>query len=198
MQQKIRKAFENRFGDEKRFFKVWLDNFRHVGTPLPTSSFTGKSMASHIDLNSPLPVLELGPGTGTVTREILKRGFDPANLFAVEYSGEFFDLLKSRHPDIHLYRGDAFDLDTVLQDRGSNRFGTIISGIPLLNFPPEKRTAFVKAMLSRVATGRPLVQITYGLKCPAPDIAGVAAERTDVVFRNLPPSHIWTFRKIAA
>lgn len=198
MQQKIKRALEARFGDEKRFFKVWLDNLRHVGTPLPTSSFTGKSMASHIDLPSPLPVLELGPGTGSVTREILKRGVDPAKLYAVEYSSDFFDLLKSRHPGINLFMGDAFDLDTVLQDRGSTRFGAIISGIPLLNFPPEMRTAFVKAMLSRVAPGRPLVQITYGLKCPAPDIAGVKAERTDVVFRNLPPSHIWTFRKIAA
>lgn len=198
MQKKIKSAIEARFGDERRFFKVWLDNLRHVGTPLPTSSFTGKSMASHIDLHSSLPVLELGPGTGTVTREILKRGFDPAKLYAVEYSGEFYDLLKSRHPEIRLFNGDAFDLDTVLQDRGSTRFDSIISGIPLLNFEPERRTAFVKAMLARVAPGRPLVQITYGLKCPAPDIAGVAAERTDVVFRNLPPSHIWTFRKIAA
>lgn len=198
MQQKIRRALEARFGDEKRFFKVWLDNLRHVGTPLPTSSFTGKSMASHIDVRSPFPVLELGPGTGSVTREILKRNIDPAKFYAVEYSGEFFNLLKDRHPEIRLFKGDAFDLDNVLQDGASIRFGTIISGIPLLNFPPEKRVAFVNSMLSRMAPGRPLVQITYGLKCPAPDISGVAAERTDVVFRNLPPSHIWTFRRIAA
>ena len=39
-----------------------------------------------IDPLSPLPVLELGPGTGSVTREILKRGIEPSRLMAVEYS----------------------------------------------------------------------------------------------------------------
>ena len=198
MQQKIRQVFERRFGDETRFFKVWLDNARHVGTPLPTSSWTGKSMASHIDPLSPLPVLELGPGTGSVTREILKRGIEPSRLVAIEYADAFASLLRSRHPEVRILEGDAFDLDGVLADDGQTRFDTIISGIPLLNFTADRRTDFVKSMLARMAPGRPLVQITYGPLCPVPVIDGVQSNRADVVFRNLPPSHIWTFRRIAA
>jgi phosphatidylethanolamine/phosphatidyl-N-methylethanolamine N-methyltransferase len=198
MQQKFKQVLERRFGDEKRFFKVWLDNIRHVGTPLPTSSWTGKSMASHIDLASPLPVLELGPGTGPVTREILNRGISPSRLIAVEYSDAFVSLLQDRHPQIRILQGDAFNLVGALADGGKTRFDTIISGIPLLNFPPEKRVDYVQSMLDRMAPGRPLVQITYGPLCPAPNIPGVRAHRADVVFRNLPPSHIWTFRRITA
>jgi phosphatidylethanolamine/phosphatidyl-N-methylethanolamine N-methyltransferase len=198
MRHKIKQALERRFGDEKRFFKVWLRNVRHVGTPLPTSSWTGKSMASHIDTLSPLPVLELGPGTGPVTREILRCGIDPSRLVAIEYSDAFASLLKDRYPGVRILQGDAFDLESVLEDDGATRFDTIISGIPLLNFPAQKRIDYVNAMLARMAPGRPLVQITYGPLCPAPDIEGVRAHRADVVFRNLPPSHIWTFRRIAA
>ena len=198
MQQKIRQVLERRFGDEKRFFKVWLHNIRQVGTPLPTSSWTGKSMASHIDPLSPLPVLELGPGTGSVTREILNHGVHPSRLVAIEYSDAFASLLRERHPEVRILQGDAFDLDNALADGGKTRFDTVISGVPLLNFAPQKRIDYVNSMLARMAPGRPLVQITYGPLCPAPDIEGVRANRADVVFRNLPPSHIWTFRRIAA
>jgi phosphatidylethanolamine/phosphatidyl-N-methylethanolamine N-methyltransferase len=198
MQQKIKQVLDGRFGDEGRFFKVWLDNIRQVGTPLPTSSFTGKSMASHIDLQSSLPVLELGPGTGPVTREILNRGTDPSRLVAVEYSHEFVRLLRRRHPEVRILQGDAFDLDAALGDDGKTQFNCIISGLPLLNFAAERRVRFVNAMLERMPAGRPLVQITYGPRCPVPGLEGVAAQRADVVFRNLPPSHIWTFRRITA
>ena len=197
MQKAIKRVLERRFGDETRFFKEWLDNVRHVGTPLPTSSYTGKSMASHIDLHSRLPVLELGPGTGSVTREILARGLQPSRLMAVEYSEVFASLLKSRHPSVQILQGDAFELDAVLKDKGQTRFDCIICGIPLLNFAPEKRSEFVMAMLGRVAPGRPFVQVTYGPLCPVPIIGGVQARRAEVVFRNLPPSHIWTFRQNA-
>ncbi len=76
----IRKTLAEKFDDELRFFKGWIDKPKAVGSIVPTSSFTAKRMASVIDVSSGLPVLEVGPGTGVITRAILARGVNPVNL----------------------------------------------------------------------------------------------------------------------
>ena len=198
MRKIIKQEFERRFGDDARFFKGWLANARQVGTPLPTSSWTGKAMAAPIDTASGLPVLELGPGTGSITKEILRRGIAPNRLVAVEYSSEFVVRLRQLFPLVDIRQGDAFDLDEALGPDTGALFDSVISALPLLNFPAPLRAAFVDDMLSRVPPGRPLVQVTYGALCPVPASAGVKAQREEIVFRNLPPAHVWTFRRIAA
>ncbi len=47
---------------------------------------------------SGLPVLELGPGTGVITRAILERGVPPEHLYAVEYSPDFVRHLRGAFP----------------------------------------------------------------------------------------------------
>src|SRR3546814_12630828 len=63
-----------KFDEEIRFFKGWIDGPKSVGAILPTSTITARRMASVVDPSSGLPVLELGPGTGIITKAILARG----------------------------------------------------------------------------------------------------------------------------
>ncbi len=198
MQQKFKRMIANRFSDDARFFKVWLSNARQVGTPLATSAWTGKAMSAQIDLSSGLPVLELGPGTGSITREILQRGVPQEKLVAVEYSPEFVTRLKQLFAHVDIRQGDAFNLCKTLGDDAGMIFDCVISAVPLLNVPATQRAEFVINALKRVPPGRPLVQVTYGALCPAPVPEGVKAERTEIIFRNLPPAHIWTFRRFAS
>ena len=83
------RRFAEKFDDELKFFKGWIDKPRAVGSIVPTSSVTARRMASIIDTKSGLPVLEVGPGTGVITRAILGRGVKPSDLYAVEYSARF-------------------------------------------------------------------------------------------------------------
>ncbi|HQZ59555.1 MAG TPA: hypothetical protein PLQ39_07685, partial [Acinetobacter sp.] len=78
-----------KFDDELKFFKGWIDKPKAVGAIMPTSSITARKMASVIDTNSGLPVLEVGPGTGIITKHILKHGVKPSNLYTLEYSHDF-------------------------------------------------------------------------------------------------------------
>ncbi|MDQ9592448.1 hypothetical protein RF080_13990, partial [Serratia marcescens] len=68
------KKLAEKFGEEIRFFKGWMHGPKAVGSILPTSSITARRMASVVNPHSGLPVLELGPGTGVITRAILNRG----------------------------------------------------------------------------------------------------------------------------
>ena len=69
----LRKSLATKFDDELRFFKGWMDKPKAVGAIIPTSSVTARRMASVVNPASGLPVLELGPGTGVVSRAILGR-----------------------------------------------------------------------------------------------------------------------------
>jgi len=84
------------FDEEIKFLKGWIDQPRAVGAMLPTSSFTARRMASVITPESRLPVLELGPGTGVITKAILERGIAPQDLYSIEYSADFVDHLNEQ------------------------------------------------------------------------------------------------------
>ncbi len=192
----LTKKFTNKFDDELRFFKGWVDGPKNVGTPFPTSAYTGRSMASHIDPTSQLPVLEIGPGTGVITRAILKQGTPPEKIYAVEYSVDFVDGLRKALPKVKFLHGDAFELDKVLGVECSLKFDCVISAIPLLNFKMLQRIDYIEDLLDRIPVGRPVVQVTYGPLSPVARGSGsFSVERADFVFRNVPPAHIWTYRR---
>lgn len=185
-----------RFDDEIRFFKGWIDGPKAIGAIMPTSAVTARSMASVVDPGSGLPVLELGPGTGVITRAILARGIVPANLVSIEYSHDFHARLQLDFPGVRFVRGDAFDLDATLGDLGSWKFDSVVSGLPLLNFPMARRVALIEDLLDRIPPGRPVVQFCYG---PVSPVAGRGASfdvvHHDFVMRNVPPARLWIYRR---
>ena len=194
----LRKSLATKFDDELRFFKGWIDKPKAVGSIIPTSSVTARRMASVIDANSGLPVLEVGPGTGVITRAILARGIKPENLHAVEYSEDFVRHLKKHYPGVDVIQGDAFDLDKTLGDKRDMIFDSVVSGVPLLNFPVTQRIAYLEGLLKRIPAGRPVVQLTYGPLSPIPAGRGnYTVKHFDFVIRNIPPTRLWIYRRPA-
>ena len=193
---KVKERLGRKFDDEIRFFKGWVSNTRAVGAIIPTSSITARRMASVVDPGSGRPVLELGPGTGVITRAILKTGLAPERLFSVEYSTDFYNHLTQRFDGVHFINGDAFDLDAALGAFSDATFDCIISAVPLLNFPMHRRVALIEDLLSRVPAGRPVVQISYGPLSPVvamPDRYRIS--HLDFVVRNIPPAQLWTYTR---
>jgi phosphatidylethanolamine/phosphatidyl-N-methylethanolamine N-methyltransferase len=190
------RKFAERFDDEVKFFKGWVTRPRAVGSIVPTSGTTARRMASIVDPNSNLPVLELGPGTGVITRAILERGVKPENLFCIEYSPEFVAHLKRQFPGVNVIHGDAFNLDDTLGALRGATFDSVVSGVPLLNFPTEQRVRYVEGVLARIPEGRPMVQLTYGPRSPIPPEGGdYRVTRFDFILRNIPPTTLWLYSK---
>jgi len=192
----LKKHFTKKFDDEIRFFKGMMQGPKSVGAIMPTSSFTAKRMASVINPESGLPVLELGPGTGVITKAILARGIAPENLVAVEYSQDFYQHLVDTFAGVKFIHGDAFDLDRTLGPLRAVKFDSVISGIPLLNFPIAARVKLLEDVLDRLPPGRPMVQFSYGPVSPIPpDPDRYIVQHFDFVIRNLPPAQLWIYRR---
>lgn len=192
----LRKTLAEKFDDELKFFKGWIDKPKAVGSIVPTSSVTARKMASIVDPKSGLPVLEVGPGTGVITRAILAQGIKAENLYAVEYSTDFVRHLRQLYPGVNVIEGDAFNLDATLGDKRDLIFDSVISGVPLLNFPVAQRIAYVESLLDRIPAGRPIVQLTYGPLSPIPPGRGdYTVEHFHFVIRNIPPTQLWIYRR---
>ncbi len=185
---KVKERLGRKFDEEIRFFKGFRSNMKAVGSIVPTSGFTARRMASVIDHTSGLPVLELGPGTGVITKAILQSGVAPEKLVSVEYSESFFEHLVSTYPGVNFVHGDAFNLDETLGALSGTTFDCVISAVPLLNFPMERRVALVEDLLDRLPAGRPVMQISYGPLSPVVAMPGrYQISHYDFVVRNIPP-----------
>jgi phosphatidylethanolamine/phosphatidyl-N-methylethanolamine N-methyltransferase len=196
MELRLKERLGRKFDEEIRFFKGWMDGPKSVGAICPTSSVTAKRMASVITPSSGLPVLELGPGTGVITKAILERGIAPENLVSIEYSTDFYQNLIKAYEGVHFINGDAFELDKTLGEMKSVIFDSVISAIPMLSFPMESRIALLEDLLDRMPAGRPVMQITYGPVSPIianPDRYKI--KHYDFVVRNIPPAQLWTYTR---
>ncbi len=70
------------------FLHQAINNPAGVGAVIPSSRSLGRMMAGQIDpMNG--PVVEIGPGTGAITRQILAAGISPQNLTLFDMSQGF-------------------------------------------------------------------------------------------------------------
>ena len=176
------------------FLKAWLRQPKSVGSVWPTSAPMARRMAGVIDLSSGLPILEVGPGTGTITKAIFEAGLPHHLLWSLEYSHVFAARLKAKYPLAHVVEGDAFELTRSLGVAGPRQFDSAISALPLLNFPLALRISFVEQVLDRLPAGRPLIQFSYGPKSPVlPGLGRYKVKRVGMVLRNIPPAQLWVF-----
>ena len=196
MVRRLKERFEKKFDEEIRFFKGMMQGPKSVGAIVPTSSITARKMASVANPQSGLPVLELGPGTGVITKAILARGVKPENLVSVEYSEDFYDHLTQDFPGVNFIHGDAFDLPNTLGKFADQAFDCVISAVTLLSFPMPSRIKLLEDLLDRLPPGRPVVQITYGPVSPIlaqPDRYQI--QHFDFIVRNIPPAQLWIYRR---
>jgi phosphatidylethanolamine/phosphatidyl-N-methylethanolamine N-methyltransferase len=122
------------------FFREFRRHFRTTGAILPSSRFLARALVR--PLRGPRPacrVLEVGPGTGSVTCEIARRMQSGDRLDAVEINGRFVELLERRLEKDRVFgpwRDQIEVIHSAVQDLlGDAVYDFIVSGLPLNNFP---------------------------------------------------------------
>lgn len=144
-------------------------------------------------------VIELGAGTGEVTKAMLAAGIPAPRLALVERDPELAAFLRRHFRGPQIIEGDAARLPKLLEGVGVSRVATVVSGLPLLSLPAEVVTGIVHGVFDALPRGAALVQFTYG---PAPPVPKALRESLHLVgahgrriWRNVPPAVVWTFRR---
>jgi len=185
-----------RLSDEMRFIRSWLAKPLSIGAVAPSGGALARTMAGYVDPAGTAPVIELGPGTGPITKALVDHGVDPARLILLEYDPEFCAMLRQRYPTATVVQGDAYAIGKELKGVLATPAAAVVSGLPLLNQPPEMRQRLIREAFTLMAPGAPFVQFTYGPKSPIPpDFEGLSATPSHRIWMNVPPARVWVYRK---
>ena len=183
------------------FLRRWARNPLQMGSVVPSSPALGRRIARLSQSNGALLdgescVVELGAGTGAVSRALLAAGLPPERLVVVEIVPEMAAHLRDCLPGVRVVTGDAFALPSLLSGLlpAGMRVGAVICGIPLVLLPLERQRAFVDAV-EAVAPGRGFLLYTYCITSPLPwKRLGLKARREAWTPWNLPPASVWRYR----
>lgn len=149
------------------FLRQTFSDFRSTGAIAPSTKFLGRKMA--LSLPHPVPddfhVMEVGPGTGPVTREIVKRMDGRGHLDLWEVSPTFCEFLKGlaeREPafkkmgkKLTVHHGD------VREFKQPAVCDAIISGLPFNCFSPEEVRGFLEHFRYLLRPGGTLTWFEY-------------------------------------
>ena len=171
--------------------------WRQTGAIMPSGAALSRTMAAAVGTLPPgSSVLELGPGTGVFTRELL-RAFPGHPVLAVEDNPVFVRQLEHSTPGAQIIPGCASRLGELLALHGNPQIGTVVSGIPLLSLDPALSQAILAAVVKVLPPGARFVQFTYSqLLWKRLAVPGLRPLRHRRVWRNLPPAVVMPFERI--
>src|SRR5271163_576435 len=131
----------HRFGlaDSARFLKSLVAAPRLTGAVAPSGRALARAMAAAAGPPPRGLIVELGPGTGPVTRSLIETGVARERLALIEYDPGFCRLLRERFAPAMIIQGDAYDLPRTLAELAGQPIGAVVSSLPLLNQPPDRR-----------------------------------------------------------
>ncbi|MSU55453.1 MAG: SAM-dependent methyltransferase [Candidatus Taylorbacteria bacterium] len=98
---------------------------------IPSSITAAKAMLDNIDFSTIKTVVELGPGNGVFTNEILKKSSKNTTIILIEIEKTYVDLLNKKFSGkVIVEHGSAYCLNTILKKYNIDRPDLIISGLP--------------------------------------------------------------------
>jgi phosphatidylethanolamine/phosphatidyl-N-methylethanolamine N-methyltransferase len=175
------------------FFRRWMAHPLQMGSVIPSSPALCRRMVQQVRRAPDEAVLELGAGTGVISRALLDSGVPPERLLVVEIEPDLVRHLRRVLPGANVIEGDARALPELIPARWHGRIGTVLCGIPLVLLPLAEQRRFVEA-IEAVAPGRGFLHFSYCVTSPLPApklrLHGKRAAWTPL---NFPPASVWRY-----
>ncbi|MEZ6057925.1 MAG: methyltransferase domain-containing protein [Planctomycetaceae bacterium] len=206
--------------DNLEFLRQFRQRFETTGAVLPSSRFLARAMTGPLrGRTEPIRILEVGPGTGAVTREIVKLVKPEDRLDLVEINESFANMLNERFQTDRDYQRVATQSQVhvcPLQEfRSEQPYDVIISGLPFNNFPAGLVEELVDTCFQLLAPGGTFSFFEYMYVRPVRQLVSRGAERERLrkieetlrtrfsnhrfrrnwVFVNVPPAWVQHLRK---
>lgn len=205
--------------DHIEFFRQFRRHFKTTGAVAPSSHVLAKAMTAPLaDRVGPARVLEIGPGTGAVTRRIVSLLRPDDRLDLVELNERFAGMLERRFHTDPMWQSVAGQCRvhrvTLEEFASEGLYDFIISGLPLNNFSEAAVSEIFSAYFRLLADGGVLSYFEYMYVRPLRKLMAKEAERqrladlervmrgylspyrfqTDWVFFNVPPAWVQHLR----
>jgi phospholipid N-methyltransferase len=183
--------------EKRSFIKQFWKEKRMVGSMVPSSRFLAKKMLQHIDFQNARIIVELGPGTGVFTRQILSKMHPDAHLLVFELNASFYEALKQNihDPRLKLINDTAEKIEEYLELLKLDKADVVISSLPLANFPPKLRQSVIQATYRSLKQIGTYIQFQYSLNSRKQVKQTYKSVKVGFTPLNFPPAFIYTCRK---
>ncbi len=184
-------------GKKIDFFKVAVKSLKTSGTVTPSSKFLAKKMIKNIDFSSCKILVELGPGNGVITNQILKKLQPDSHLVCFEVNETFYENLKKiNHPQLTVLKVSAEQIQPEMEKLGFLKACHIVSSLPLTMIPNSISSAILENALKSLNKDGTFIQYQYSLTYYK-KLKVVFKEKISLDFEllNFPPAFVYRCKK---
>lgn len=119
------------------FLQAFLKNPGKVGAIAPSSPELAQKMVEDIEPDASNIVLELGVGTGAITKFVQDVVPDEKSYLGIELDRDLVKSLKRNFPDLKIVRGNACEAFALHQKTHFGKVGFIICCLPFVSIPND-------------------------------------------------------------
>ncbi|HEY6423384.1 MAG TPA: methyltransferase domain-containing protein [Pseudonocardiaceae bacterium] len=175
-----------------------------VGAVAPSSSHLAARLAAIVPRVGEPVVVELGPGTGSVTTAIEHRLAGRGRHVALEIDPVLAEHLRAEFPDVEVVVGDAAELARLLAEHDVPEVDAVVSGLPWSLIGAHAQRAIVEATARTLRPGGSFTTLAYVHALPMPRARRFRALLGEVfdevlttrtVCWNLPPAVTYVCRR---
>jgi phospholipid N-methyltransferase len=170
-----------------------IASIRTSGTILPSSSFLVNRLVSSVDFDRAEIIVELGAGTGCVTREILRRMRPDARLLALDVNPVFVEQCRRiRDPRLTVVPACATELGSVLEQEGIDGVDAVVSSLPLSIMERDAVDRVLDASSGSLRPEGRFIQYQYSLSHHATLSCRYRHVAVGFTLLNVPPAFVYT------
>lgn len=178
------------------FFQEFMKHPLQIGSVIPSSRFLEQRIVRSANVATAKVIVELGPGTGGVTRAMLQAMPKDATLLSIEINPTFHSIV-DRIDDqrIIAHLGSASELKHILAQYGLDAPDAIVSGIPFSTMNRSLGSQIVAAVSAALpANGR---FVAYQVKRQVATLCEpfMGTGQTTLELLNIPPMRIFQWVK---
>lgn len=185
-----------------QFFQAFLKNPTSVGSIAPSSPELARAMVKGIEPEPENVVLELGVGTGAITKQLRNAGANSENYLGIEIDPSLVRSLRGSFHELNIVTGDATSLAEIHRRSGLGRVGYIVCCLPFVSLPNEvggKILGEVEKLMTEGCMFR-MYQYAHGYYSPSAiklrDFMRKRygrSRRSPLIVKNIPPAYTLTW-----
>ncbi|MEK6855338.1 MAG: methyltransferase domain-containing protein [Nanoarchaeota archaeon] len=144
-----------------QFLTQGITHINETGTIFPCSKYVGKAMAKLMPLQRGETIIELGAGTGAITKELLKNLDKNQRLLCFEINETFCEILKKiADKRIRVIKDNAGNFPRYLERKTQ----CVISTLPIAIFSREEKNNLLSSIKESLSYKGKFIQFQYSLK----------------------------------
>jgi phospholipid N-methyltransferase len=183
-----------------QFIRGVLRHPKKTGAVAPSSPFLAREIISHWPSSPEALVVEYGPGTGAITKQLVKRLQSKQSYLGFEMNPSFIQHLEKILPQLDFVHASAEKIGPECKKRDLPKADLIVSGLPWAIFDPKLQESILQATAEHLAPGGVFSTFAYVHALPLPRARQFACRLrssfkevkvSQVIWRNLPPAVIY-------